>query len=314
MVTIAGQVTPYVTPDILTSAPTGISWTTIPSVRADADAKLAELWNICNRATSMVNAYANNVLRSTIDNETFYGPDYRVTVSHSNLMTRILTSRYPVTDVISATVAVSSAFPPNPVTVPPSQILIENPPVGLFGSAVPSAAGDGGQAILLAPGFVSWANGRNGFRIQVQYVNGWPHAHLTAAAAQGVATLQVNDCTGWGPPVTSPTSPGATGIIYAGTNQETVSCTGASAQSGPGTLTLAAPTFYAHGADTVISALPGQVMQAAILFSVSEALVRGATATTIQTISGQGEFTANMSHRAIYEYAGCLVKPYARRI
>jgi hypothetical protein len=312
MVTIAGFVTPYVTPAILTNAPTGIAWSTIPSIRADADAKLAEVWNICNRATSMVNATCNNILRSTIDTETQYGPDYRVTINRSTWVTRMLLSRYPVTEVLSGQVSAASTFPPQYVSVAADQFLIENPPIGLFGSTVPSGAGDGGQAIMIAPGFVSWQNGRNGFRIQVTYVNGWPHGQLTAPVTSGSASLVVNDCTGWGPPPGG--TDGASGIIYDGTNQETVVCTAASAISGPGTLTLASPVAYTHGTDTVISALPGQVMQAAILFAVSEALIRGATATTIMTISGTGEPMANQDHRTMECHARDLCRPYRRRI
>jgi len=44
--------------------------------------------------------------------------------------------------------------------------------------------GDGGQAILVAPGWLSWWwGGRQGITIEVTYTSGWPHTSLTAAAA-----------------------------------------------------------------------------------------------------------------------------------
>ena len=49
-----GPGTPYITPAVLRSAPTGIDWTTIPSRNADARAQQAEQANICLRATGLV--------------------------------------------------------------------------------------------------------------------------------------------------------------------------------------------------------------------------------------------------------------------
>lgn len=313
MVQVTGPVTPYVTPAILTNAPTGIAWRTIPSVKADPSAQLAEQMNICVRATAMVDTACNNVLRATIDTETLTGPDYRITINPNTLIARLLLSRYPVTSVLSGQWApTQAAFGGSFQTLPASQFIVERPPIGLYGTSAPSASGDGGQSVLLAPGNISWQNGRNGCIIKVTYVNGWPHASITASAAQGAMSVQVDDCTGWAPPAGS--TIGAAGTIYDGTDQEAVTCTGASAQSGPGTLTLGSGLTYAHGAGTVISALPGQIMQATILFAVSEALIRGATATTINSIAGTGSPTGSADHFELKMLARELCMPYRRMI
>ena len=48
-----GPVSPYVTPQMLISAPTGISWNTIPpGANVSPIQRLAEQANICGRATS----------------------------------------------------------------------------------------------------------------------------------------------------------------------------------------------------------------------------------------------------------------------
>jgi hypothetical protein len=310
-VTVAGPLTPYITPQILTNAPTGISWATIPSMKATAAQQEAEQMNICLRATSMVEATANNVLRATIDTETLYGPDFRVTINRNTGVTRCELSRSPVTQVLGGQFSNAASFPPQWVPLAADQFAIDRPIIGLYGSSAPSNAGDGGQSVYIAPGNISWANGRHGYQIQVQYVNGWPHCSLTASAAAGATTVQVDDCTAWGPP--SGTSTGAAGIIYDGNDQEAVSCLAASATSGAGILTLAAPLSFGHGAGVVLSSFPAQVMQATILFATAEALVRGATATVAGTISGTGVATSS-SHYELMQVAKELIWPYRRVI
>lgn len=306
------HLTPYVTPEILLNAPTGISWKTIPSVKSDPDAQLAEQMNICSRATSMIDTACNNIMRSTIDVEQLYGPDYRVTINRNNGVARFEMSRWPVVQALGARVANAATFPPQWTTVPSYALRPEKIPLGVYGTSTPTAASAAGQAILMAPGYISWQNGRNGFLAEITYTNGWPHTALTQGAAQGVSSIQVNDCTGWGPPPGETT--GAAGIIYDGTNQESISCIGASALTGPGTLSLASPLTYAHSQGIVVSALPGQIMQATIMFAVSEALVRGATATTIQTVSGVGQGTGAGDHWDFKMLAHELCSPFKRVI
>jgi hypothetical protein len=66
--------------------------------------------------------------------------------------------------------------------------------------------------------------------------------------------------------------------------QETAVVTAASVASGPGTLTITPALTWEHQQGIVFSAMPSQVFWSAIIFSVGQALTRGATATTVQTI------------------------------
>jgi hypothetical protein len=310
-VTIAGPLTPYITPQILLNAPTGISWKTIPSTGATAAEQAAEQMNLCMRATSMVEAFTNNILRATIDTETLYGPDFRITINRNTGVTRCELSRYPVTQVLSGQFSNAASFPPQWVAIAQDQFAIDRPVIGIYGSSAPSNAGDGGQSVYVAPGNISWANGRLGYQLQMTYVNGWPHCSLTAAVVSGATTIQVDDCTGWAP-VTSG-GQGATGVIFDGDDQEVVTVTAATAQSGPGTLTLGTGLSFGHGAQVVVSTFPQQVMLAAIFFATAQALVRGATATTIQAISGTGQATAS-GHYELMKTGEELLWPYRRSI
>lgn len=308
---LSGPLTPYITPQILTNAPTGITWKTIPTSRATPQEQLAEQMNLCVRATSMIDTVCNNVLRATIDTETLYGPNYRLTINNQNGIARAMLSRYPVLQILGGQVSPAVAFPPQWTEIPVTSFAIERPVIGIYGTSAPSASGDGGQSVLIAPGNVSWAWGRSGCQLQVQYVNGWPHTALTASASAGDSTLEVNDCTAWGPQV--PGGQGAAGIIYDGNDQESAEALAASATSGPGTLTLSAPLTFTHGAGTVFSALPTQIMDATILFAMAQALRRGATATVIQSVSGMGEATAS-GHYELMQIAKELAWPYRRVI
>ena len=49
----------------------------------------------------------------------------------------------------------------------------------------PGGSADGGQAILVGGGYINKCYGRNGWAIEVTYINGWPHTSLTAAVAAG---------------------------------------------------------------------------------------------------------------------------------
>ena len=46
--------------------------------------------------------------------------------------------------------------------------------------------------------------------------------------------------------------------------------------------------MFGHKAGTMVTTLPQSVIQATILFSAAQALVRGATSTTIHAIPGTG--------------------------
>ena len=231
--------------------------------------------------------YTNQVLRATVDPENVSGPDYRLTIQNGTGNGRILLSRWPILSILSVQVSPNAAFPRQWAPIPTGQWDLEVPVIGQYGSIAPAASADGGQAILIPPGWVTWGLGRNGWLVRVSYINGWPHTSLTAAVTAGTQTLPVDDCTGWA--ITSEWGQtGAAGIVYDSGFQETVQCTAASVTSGPGNLTIASPLNYAHNAGVMVTSLPQSVIGAVILFSAAEALTRGATSTTVHSIPGGG--------------------------
>jgi hypothetical protein len=306
---VVGPGTPYITPDTLIAAPTGISWSTIPQKAATAEQQYAELTNMCARATADIDTYCNVPLRATLDTESFTGPgDFRLQLQPTGV-TRILTSRPPVLMVVSGQVSNSASFPRSYQPIPADQFEVEKPLLGVYGTSAPSASGGGGQGILLGAGWVTWLFGRLSSRLQVTYLNGWPHAGLTAAAGAGSSSLVVDDITGW---------VGAAGNVYdSGGTQEFVSVSAvtpatAGAITGPGTFTLSSPLVYQHDKGTVVSALPANVMLAAIYLCVSQALTRGATATAVQSISGGSTGGGQQQSKLYRDLALSLVHAYRR--
>jgi hypothetical protein len=149
-----------------------------------------------------------------------------------------------------------------------------------------------------------------GFDIEVTYLNGWPHASLSATAVAGASTLVVDDIAGWA---------GATGVVHDGGVQEAVTVTAATpstagALSGGGSLTLAAPLTYAHAPGTLVTTLPGSVIQATVLYAVSQALVRGATATTVQSLPGSRSSSGSRGPDDLIAEARKILVPYCRTV
>ena len=275
--------------------------------------RLAEQSNLCARATAQADAYVNQVLRATVDTEVYRGPDYQATIQNGSGNGRIILSRWPILEVVSVQVAPNSVFPRQWTTIPGGHYEPEYAVIGLYGSVAPSAAGDGGQAIQIEPGWMNWGLGRNGWIFLVKYINGWPHAGITAAATAGTSQLQVDDCTGWA--ITSAFSgvTGATGNVYDATFQEVVQVTSATATAGPGTLTLAAPLIYDHNPGVFVSTLPQSAIWAVILFASAMALTRGATSTTVHSVPGNASAAGKGPEDLIGE-AELLLHPYRRTI
>lgn len=320
--------TPYVSPALLLSAPTGVDFSTLgPTtgpVLPPPAANNAEVWNVCHRATSMADQYCNQVLRATVDTEILHGPDFRVVVGpaaggatptpywgDAGYNARLIMSRWPILQVNTVRTAVNGVWPRQWQTVPTGFYEPEYPPFGIFNSVAPADDAYGGQGILVAPGFISRCYGRNGFAVQVTYTNGWPHASLTLNATAGSTSVAVSDCTGWAVSNYDGTVTGATGVIYDSGQQEVVTCTSASTMQGPGTLTLAAGTVYAHEGGTIISSLPAAVQQACVLFAAAQALTRGATSTTIHSVGG-GAAGAEQDIMQLNSEAELLLHPFRR--
>lgn len=310
-----GPLTPYVTPSVLVNSPTGISWSSIPPGRGVTDdQRKAEQLNICMRATAQADSYCNQVLRATVDTEFQSGPDYRITVQNNTGNGRVILQRWPILSIQSVQVSANS-FPRQWQTVPVGQYDIEHPVIGLYGTSAPSAAGEGGQSILIAAGWINWCLGRNGFWVKVTYTNGWPHASLTQDAAAGDMVLHVDDCTGWATTSEALGSTGVTGVMY-DLAQEMAAATATSVPAGPGTITLASPLVFPHDAGTLFTSMPGSIMWGVTQFAAAQALTRGATATTVQAIPGGGGAagTGGVSRTTLIAQAQADLAPFRRTI
>ena len=294
-----------------------IAWRSIPPGKAvDEGQRIAEQANICARATALVDEAVAQPLRATVDTLVLYGPGVRVSAPQGCGIepATLILKRWPVLQVNSVTVTQNTLPAGQVTTVPAGSYAVANPPQGLYGSVAPSAAAEGGQAILVSSQYINWSFGRNGYAIEVQYVNGWPHTSLTAAVASGASTIAVDDCTGWA--ITSPVTGyvGATGTVYDAGSQEVIQCASSSVTSGPGTLTLASPLQSAHAAGTMVSTLPQSVVWAAILFCCSQALTRGATSTTVLQAPGGKSDGGSVRAQTLAKQACDILAPYKRVI
>lgn len=308
-----GPLSPYVTPGILTQAPLGVAWDTIPPYKGVTDAqRLAEQANICARATALVDGCCAQPLRATTDALMLYGPGVRVGTGNGPGAELIL-KRWPVLEIVSVQVA-RNCLPYVWTQVPAGQCWIKDPVSGMYGSVAPVAAAEGGQSVIVSGQYVNWNYGRNGLAIQVRYVNGWPHCAITVTAEAEATQIQVDDCTGWA--VTSPLTglTGATGTVYDAGNQEVVQCTAVSAQAGPGTVTLASPLQSQHSAGTMVSTLPQDVVWAAALFGAAQALTRGATTTSVLQAPGSRSSGGADRAMSLTKQAKAILAPFARII
>lgn len=307
---------PYVTAKMIMDAPTGMAWSLIPRPRATSKEVEAEVTNIAYRATSMVDTYCNQPLRSTINTEELSGPgNIRVGVQQDTGNGILVMRRWPVTQVLAIQTSLNRLFPRQWTTVPSNQYEIEHPLINVATDTAAADGPDGGSSILVAPGYVNWWYGRNGWRLLVSYTNGWPHTSLTATAAAGATVLSVDDVTGWA---------GASGFVYDGGSTEPIAVSSAvaasplplpngvgSAQTGPGTLTLTAPLSFQHSQGVIVSALPANVLWATVLAAATQALESGITAITIQNLPGS-ETTGGHGVEELQMQYELLLQPFRR--
>lgn len=308
-VPVYGPSAPYITPAMLLGFATGIAWNSWPARNSTDQQRYAAQLNVCARATGMVDLRLNMPVRATVNVETFRGPGTFEVQNDAAGVTKILTSRNLVTAVLGGRISASGAFPPSWTTIPADQFEPANSVGTAPGSTAPGAAGDGGQTIRLAPGWVNWWAGRESSRLEVRYVSGWPHASLSAAAAAAETTVAVDDITAWD---------GAVGVVYDDV-QEAVTVSSvtpdvADAVTGPGTLTLTVGLSNPHEAGVLVSCLPANIQLATAYLASAEALQRGATATAVQAISGSSTGGGPQSAADYVKMAYDMIDNYGRVI
>jgi hypothetical protein len=310
--------TPYLTPQLLFSAPTGVSWSIIPSPEADTTAQQAAATDVIWRSTSRMDTYCNQPLRATIDTELLSGPGMpRCSVNPNTGVGELVMKRWPITSVLAILISPSRAFPRTWSPVPTGQWSIRHPLIYSADAAAPTAP-DGGSAIDVAPGYISWRKGgRGGQQVQTSYGNGWPHTSLTAPAARGATTLNVDDVTGWA---------GAAGFAYDGASTEQIAVSSVTAnnalvlpngagtaQAGPGTITLTGGLAFRHSKGTLISAFPATLIEAAVYGCCVQALDAGIDALAVQNINGETVSSGQASKDIVTEME-LLLDPFRRII
>ena len=282
---------------------------------------------MCARATSRVDGYINQVLRATADDELLYGPDYWVTTGPASggswltpywgntqaTNTRLIVSRWPVLTVTGVQICPNNLWPRQWTSLPAGYAEPERPPLSIYGSVAPGGSAEGGQGVIVGGGYINKAYGRNGWAIQVSYLNGWPHCSLTAACAAGDMTIQVNDTTGWAITNYYGTATGATGRVVDSGQQEAVHVTASTVTAGPGTLTLSSALNYPHQAGVLVTTMPASIEQACIYFATAEALTRGATSTTIHAVGGAAQ-SSSAGARELIEEGELLIHAFRRTL
>lgn len=304
--------TPYCNPTTVTQAPTGVSWSLLPDSDSTEAEQQAALIAVCWRATSRIDTYCNQVLRATADTEYLTGPGApRCNVDRNTGNGVLNMKRWPVTSVLAIQVSSNRDFPRAWSAVPAGLWDVRHPLL-FSGDSASATAPDGGWTIDVAPGYIGWSpwgrtrtggytgsGGRNSQRVQVSYINGWPHTSLTEAASAADTVLNVDDVTGW---------TGASGFAYDGAATEPLAVESVSAnsplvlpngagtaQAGPGTVTLTAPLGFDHEQGTLVSALPATVIEAAIYAACFQALESGIDAVAVQDLSGRQVSSSEVS-------------------
>lgn len=272
----------YLTPAMLRQSDTGIDWDSIVQNHDDDSVTMAEISNLCLRASELCDLEAGQVLRATTDTEQLDAPSDRCTpVTGARFLRRVraVLSRWPVTSIVSIGVAPAESFPWTFQQVPAGHWGIRNQSADINNLT-------GSNMIEFEAGWVDWAMGREGYVVQIDYVNGWPNAILTGGPyAPGNTSLQVDDVTGCAGEVLT---------IVDGAATEIVTCSATSGASGAGTLTTS-PVQYAHQAGVIITALPSVVQQAAIYYAADIALSRGATTIGLKPMGGAEDATHQKS-------------------
>ena len=313
-----GQTT-YLTPAMLLSTNYGVDWTTFPKPGSLYPAQVAAQQDMCAQVSSEMDTFSTT-LRATVNTEQEQGPDFLIT-TRANGWARMRLVNWPILQIVSGQVSPSSSVPPTWTAIPSTALVTEHLALHPTGSIVPASSGPGPTAVLIAPGYVDWRNGRNGYVVQVTTISGFPVAGIDVAAHAGDLSVHVDDITGWWNGTA-----GARGTIFDPPYREMATVAGvtpdvAGAISGPGTLTLATPLQFPHIPITgvgqadqriLFSAMPSALINAGLYLATYYGLVRGSTAGVMQSARGQTVPSGVKAAGSWREAALELLKPYAR--
>jgi hypothetical protein len=264
---------------------------------------------------------ASQELRAMVTVEQDFGPDRTITI-FPNGFARYQLQRWPVLSIVGAQWS-GAMLPPSWQTIAPTYLMTQTSYLAPYGSIVGDGAGQGPNAVLVAPGFVSWWGGRKGTLLQVTYLNGWPVCGIDQSSAAGATSIHVDDITGWWNGTA-----GARGTIYDPPWREDVTVTGApipdsaGATSGPGTLPVTALQFshtVITGQTTVpnqtvlLTTMPRALLQAGLFFAAYYGLLRGGgQAAVVQTARGLVAGGGTKAAGDWYEAGRRVIGHYAR--
>lgn len=280
--------TPYLTIAEFKQAPTAIDVDDLVGGGTSA-INDQELSNVIARASSWIDSHCGQVLAATLDSETM-----RASVDRRGFL-KIHPRYWPITEVVALSYG---PLPSLLASVDPSVLWIESEsvvlPVQGFSAAFNGPIQFAGNYSTTQESFVS-----------ISYVNGYGNAALSASVGASATSLTVSDRTGF--------MPGTQFFVYDGAATEllTVASSYVSAQ-GPGALTLAAPTGYAHLSTVSVSALPPAVKQAAIYVTSAVLKARGNSALVMQSLTPNTFQTANPSALSDFNSAVDILKPFRR--
>jgi len=212
--------------------PTGLDTQNLVENGSSAQ-QTAELQLLLQQASSMVDQWVYQPLYAHLQTETWRGrPDAYERV-------RVRTRHWPIAQVTALQWRAFLSQPWQALDPTTAQVF---------------SAESSGHEIWLGEGtflgFGGW--GAPPVLVQVTYVAGYANAQLTANAAAGTTTLTVDTTLGM--------TANQALTLYDGVNQETVIVASASGT----TVTLQAPTLYAHTAGVRVSAVPDAVTLATI--------------------------------------------------
>lgn len=330
---------PYALGADLVNAPLGIDWGSIPFLSADKEQQAAELNDLLWDATNSCDSAVFQPIRATADVESLNGPDQRLSVYNGSGgsafgpygwnapgtpqgLTKAIMSHWPILDIIGAQVAQSAQFPPQWRAIPTDSLIISQGMTQLLGgSELGTNFSDGMNEIDIQPGYITWGAGRNGFRVQIGYINGWPHSGLTEACEIGATQLLVDDVTGMlgtMPVMQDGVDTEVVRVIAAVADNPIVTAVG-TVQAGPGTLTLATGTQNAHNGPTfstlptvAVTCIPSNVRWACFYFASGLALTRGATSISAQQLPGSQQDIGGPTAASLEARAQAKLKPIGR--
>ena len=258
--------TSYINPNILISAgQLRIPYKLIPHPNSTAQEQQMELENICERATSQVDSYCNQILRSTFNLEQLVGPGFELS-QISQTTYRAFVSNWPITSVLGGQFQVlgSNLW----LSMQPSNFINESPPMQDNSFTNGGYGGDGVLVTGLPPYF-----SQKSILLQIAYVAGYAHTRCLETIQAGVSSFLVDDVTGW---------TGVKGQILDGSNSEWITVESVNAtqnswgyMTGEGTVNLSSPLQFTHAPNTILTNLPRNIELATLYLAGAEANAGG---------------------------------------